>query len=100
MYECFIRSGVLTMFFNYLNVVTYRLRPNKKSEGNTHTLRMWNSGCLDDAKEQAKTLKVLCKIHRVNPDAIEDLRFFEVKREVKGMKWLREKINALKGVFA
>lgn len=88
------------MIFNHHNLVKYRLRPNKKTEGTPCALRLWTSGCLDDGIEQAKVMKVLCKIHRVNPNAIEDLHYTLLNRELKGMKWIREKVAAIKARFA
>ena len=88
------------MFFNYKILVKYRLRPNKKSEGTLCALPLWISGLPTEVVQQAKVMKTLSKIHRVNPDAIEDFRYIEIQRELKGVKWLRETIKSLKGKFA
>ena len=49
----------------------YTVRPNKKTAGVKHAINLTFNGKLTgNPKNQAKLLKTLCTIHRVNPDAI------------------------------
>lgn len=51
--------------------VIYRVRPNKKTVGVRYVQNMTMRGKLKgNPKNAAKMLNVLCKTHRVNPDAI------------------------------
>lgn len=52
-------------------VVVYRVRPNKKTPGVRHVQNLTFNGKLKgNEKNAAKLLNTLCKVHRVNPDAI------------------------------
>lgn len=58
------------MFKRTYNLI-YRIRPNKKTEGVRHAQNMTFNGKLTgNEKNQAKMLRALCAIHRVNPSAI------------------------------
>lgn len=50
--------------------VAYTVRPNKKTDGVKSVLPLTVKGKIEQVENQAKILKTLCKLHRVNPDAI------------------------------
>lgn len=78
------------MFKRTYNVV-YRLQPNKKVPGKILALNLTFSGRLTgNTKNQAKMLRTLCGVHRVNPVAIQVQRITLIATKLA----LREKLAA------
>lgn len=51
--------------------VAYLVRPNKKTNGTPCVINLTFTGKLKgNIKNEAKLVRTLCRIHRVNPDAI------------------------------
>lgn len=77
--------------FKYKYAITYKCRPNKKSEGATCALNITTGSKLENLNEQRKVLLMLSKVHRVNPNAIELGHFHLLKREFAPLKWVKDK---------
>lgn len=84
--------------------VTYKVRPNKKSHGKDGAIKLTINGKMEDEREQLKALSVLCRIHRVNPDAIELGGYELLSTEFVPARILRDKAIAafdyVLGLFA
>ena len=81
--------------FKFKYAITYKCRPNKKVPGTECAMSITTSGNLDKPEEQAKVLKMLSKIHRVNPSAIELGNYYLERREFKPLVWIKDKVKRL-----
>lgn len=74
--------------------VAYTVRPNKSKPGAGCVTTMVLGGDMKTPREQLKVVKVLSKIHRVNPDAIELNSYELVSTEFMPLKWVKDKFIA------
>lgn len=81
--------------FKFKYAITYKCRPNKKVPGVECAMSITTSANLDRPEEQAKVLKMLSKIHRVNPSAIELGVYHLERREFKPVQWVKDKVKRL-----
>lgn len=86
--------------FKHKYIVTYRVQPNKTTDGYDCARRMTLNGPYD-SKEQEKVISILAALHRVNKNAIHILKYEQVGRELHLKAWLTKKVvDALKKAFA
>lgn len=86
-------------FYTFTYTVSYIVRPNKKAQGSECVLNMTTAAPLTNPEEQLKVIRVLCKLHRVNPNAIELNAFTESSRQLNLKKWISNKFVNLTKSF-
>ena len=86
--------------FKYKYIITYRVRPNKNTEGADFARKMTLTRPLDD-DEKKKIARVISIEHRVNQDAVHILKLELTCRELQLKQWLTKNLIALlKKAFA
>lgn len=75
------------MFKRTYNVI-YKITPNKKKPGRIAALNVTFDGRLSgNQKNQAKLLNALCRIHRVNPNALQVQRITLIATRLALREW-------------